>query len=178
MKRWQPIKLENLSKDTQKVYDVLNESSDIACVLIGTSYLAELIASAIKVAFIDSSISEKLLDPQRGAVGGFVTRSDLAYCLGLINKNIYQDLIKIAEIRNMFAHKHLALNFGVETIRKKCEELKAWRTLQFGKEDINASLSSEQLHILARNQFNISVTLNGSRIHVDALSKKAQNKKR
>ena len=98
MKHWKPIKLEELSKDTQKVYDVLNRESDLACVLIGTSYLAELLASALTEKFAKTSIAEKLLDPQRGAVGGFATRADLAYCLGFIRKPVYQDLIKIAEL--------------------------------------------------------------------------------
>jgi hypothetical protein len=86
MKGWQPIKLEDLSQDTKAVFETLNEGSDLACVLIGTSYLAELLASTIDVSFVESSVSEKLLDPQRGAIGGFATRADLAYCLGLISK--------------------------------------------------------------------------------------------
>ena len=178
MKRWQPLKLKDLSEDTQKVYDILNQESDLACVLIGTSYLAELLASAIKVSFVESSVSEKLLDPQRGAVGGFATRADLAYCLGLISKNVYRDLIRIAETRNMFAHKHLALDFGDSTIRKTCEELQAWRILLHGEEEeVPAEPSPKQIQMRARNQFKISVVLMGSRIHVDALSKRAKSKK-
>lgn len=88
MKRWQPRKLEDLSEDTKAVYETLNEGSDLACVLIGTSYLAELLASAIKVSFIESSVSEKLLDPQRGAVGGG------APCrLGILSRSHKQDCI-------------------------------------------------------------------------------------
>lgn len=178
MKRWRSLKLEELSESTQKVYDILNQESDLACVLIGTSYLAELLASTIRVSFIESSVSEKILDPQRGAVGGFATRADLAYCLGLIGKSAYQDLIKVAEIRNLFAHKHLALDFGVATIRKACEELQAWRVLLLGEEEeLPIEATQEQMRIRARDQFNMSVVLLSSRIHVDALSKR-QNKKK
>jgi DNA-binding MltR family transcriptional regulator len=178
MKGWRPLKLEELSIDTQKVFDILNEESDLACVLIGTSYLSELLASTLKVAFIESSISERILDPQRGAVGGFATRADLAYSLGLISKSVYQDLIKVAEIRNLFAHKHLALDFGEDTIRKACGELQAWRFFLIDEEEeLTAKASQEQMHLQARNQFNISVVLVGSRIHIDALSKR-QVKKR
>jgi len=173
MKRWQPIKLEYLSEDTQKVYDILNQETDLACVLIGTSYLAELLASSINVSFIESNVSEKLLDPQRGAIGGFATRADLAYCLGLIKKNVYQDLMKVAEIRNLFAHKHLALDFGDSAIRKSCDQLQSWRILLHGEEEkATVGLSPKQIRVRARNQFNISVILIGSRIHVDALSKR------
>lgn len=178
MKSWKPLKLEELSEDTRKVYDILNDESDLACVLIGTSYLSELLASIIELSFIETSVSEKLLDPQRGAVGGFATRADFAYCLGLINKNVYQDLIRVAEIRNMFAHKHLALDFGDSTIRKTCEWLQAWRILLHGEEEeLPAEPSPKQMHMRARNQFKISVVLIGSRIHVDALGKREQSKK-
>jgi hypothetical protein len=39
MKSWRPINIEELTDDTKKVFDVLNDESDLACVLIGTSYL-------------------------------------------------------------------------------------------------------------------------------------------
>lgn len=176
MKRWKPINLEELSGDTQKIYDVLNAESDLACVLIGTSYLSELLANIIDVSFIETSISGKLLDPQGGAIGQFATRADLAYCLGFINKNVYQDLARVAAIRNMFAHKHLALDFSDNIVRKNCEELEAWRILQ-DEEEESAELSQEQMRVLARNQFNLSVILTGSRMHLDVLSKKKQRKK-
>jgi DNA-binding MltR family transcriptional regulator len=177
MGNWKPLKLENLSEELQKIYDILNEESDFTCVLIGASYLAELLASYIEVIFIKGDTSKKILDPQRGALGGFATRADLAYCLNLINKNVYQDLIRVAEIRNLFAHKHLALDFGDTEIRKKCEELTTWRTLlDDSGEELPAELSTQQLRIVARNQFNMSVIQIGSRIHLDALSKEKNYK--
>ncbi len=178
MKGWQPIKLEDLSEDTKAVFETLNEGSDLACVLIGTSYLSELLASAVKVSFIESSVSEKLLDPQRGALEGFATRADLAYCLGLINKTVYQDLIRVAEIRNMFAHKHLALDFRDSSVRKTCDELQSWRPVLLGeKEELLVEPTPGQIQMRARNQFKLSAVFMGSRIHVDALGKKVQSKK-
>lgn len=166
MKRWKPINLEELSGDTQKVFDVLNNESDLACVLIGTSYLSELLANIIQTSFIETSISGKLLDPQNGAIGQLATRADLAYCLGLLNKSIYQDIMRVGAIRNLFAHKHIALDFNDNTVRGQCGELQAWRVLQ-DKEDDLGELSQEKLRMFARNQFNLSVILIGSRIHVD-----------
>lgn len=178
MKRWQPIKLEDLSGDTKAVIETLNEGSDLACVLIGTSYLSELLASTLKVGFIESSVSEKLLDPQRGALGGFATRADLAYCLGLISKAVYQDIIKVAEIRNMFAHRHLALDFGEISVRKTCDELQSWRFVLLGeKEEVPIEPTPGQIRMRARNQFKLSVVFIGMRIHVDALGKEGQSKK-
>lgn len=176
VKRWKPVDLKALSGDTQKVYDVLNNESDLACVLIGTSYLSELLANIIETSFIETSISEKLLDPQSGAIGQFATRADLAYCLGRISKSAYRDLARVAMIRNRFAHKHIALDFSDSDIRKLCGELEAWQILQ-GDEDDPTELSQEQLRNQARNQFNMSVVLMGSLFHADALGKMEQRKK-
>lgn len=177
MKHWQALKLEDLSEDTKAVFETLNEGSDLACVLIGTSYLAELLASAIKESFIESSISEKLLDPQSGAVGGLATRADLAYCLGIIDKAVYQDIIKVSEIRNMFAHKHFALDFGESAVRKACDELQTLRLVLLNEEEeVTVESTPRQLRMRARNQFKLSVVFIGSRLHVDALGKMAQRK--
>ncbi len=175
MKHWKPINLEKLSGDTKKVYEILNFESDLACVLIGTTYLSELFANIIEVSFIKTSITGKILDPRSGALGQFATRTDLAYCLGLINKNVYQDLGIIGEIRNVLAHKHLSLDFNDKIVKEKCEKLKAWRMLP-AKGEKSTVISQEEIRIQARNQFNFSVILRGQRIHVDAISKK-NNKK-
>ena len=170
MKKWQPRKLDRLSKDNKKVLDVLNQGSDLSCVLIGASYLSEFLASTLSAIFIKTTIASKLLDPQRGAIGGFSPRADLAYCLDLIRKNTYQDLLKIAEIRNRFAHGYLELNFGDPVIQKACEKLQAWQVLLKGEEQEFPSDAMEgQLCNQARNQFNISVVLLANRIHLDAL---------
>jgi DNA-binding MltR family transcriptional regulator len=102
----------------------------------------------------------------------------LAYCLGLINKAVYQDIIRVAEIRNMFAHKHLALDFGDNTVGKACDELQAWRLVLLGEEEeVPVDPTPRQRQMRARNQFKLSVVLMGTRIHVDALSKRVQSKK-
>ena len=172
MTRWRPQELEQLSEDTQRVLDVLNNESDLACVLIGTSYLAELLASMLKAKFNNTSVADKILGPQRGVIGGFATRCDLAYCLALITKDIYQDLIKIAEIRNRFAHKHVALSFDDSDVQYQCSQLRAWRIILDNPEDESPEVSTQNADRIARNQFVLSVVLLGSRIHVDALGLK------
>ena len=177
MKGWRPFKPEELSGDTQKVYDALNHESDLACVLIGASYLAELLASMLKASFIESSVSDKILNPQRGAVGEFAARADMAYCLGLIDKSIYKDIMQVAEIRNLFAHKHFALDFGDATIRDACEKLQAWRTLFGEGEQPSSQATQDQMQVRARNQFNRSIALLGTQINIKALAKTQERKK-
>ena len=82
-----PIKIEELKEDIQKVYDVLNHESDLACVLIGNSYLSELLVTAIMTVLRKSNVTKNILKPDRGAIGGFKSRADFDYCLKLINKS-------------------------------------------------------------------------------------------
>jgi DNA-binding MltR family transcriptional regulator len=111
MTKYKIPQIEKLSEESRHLYDVINDESDIACVLIGTSYLDQTLASLLERHFIKSQIVAKLLNPNGGALGTFNGRADLAYCLGLISKSLYANLCRVAEIRNKFAHRHLLLTF-------------------------------------------------------------------
>lgn len=167
--RWKPKNLKELSEDSYEVYHILDDESDLACVLIGTSYLGELLATALKNSFIKSKVSERILHPNTGILGGFAARADIAYCIDIIDKNNYQDLLKIAEIRNQFAHKHHIVDFNNNIIQSYCEELKSCLLLFPYKKD--PDLSAEDLRYRARNQFNLSVVFFGTNIHANAKSK-------
>jgi len=82
-------KLEDLSQESQALYDVLNDESDLACVLIATSYLDQTLASLLERYFVEGNTSQRLLDPRGGVLGTFASRADLSYCLGLIPKGLY-----------------------------------------------------------------------------------------
>jgi len=111
-KKRQIPEVETLSEESKHLYDVLNTESDLACVLIATSYLDYALASLLKRHFIESSAVSKLLEPPGGALSTFAGRSDSAYCLGLINKGLYQNLETIGQIRNAFAHSYLELDLN------------------------------------------------------------------
>ena len=52
----------------------------------------------------DEKILNELFQPT-GALGSFKTKTNLAYMLGLVNEEFYQDLSTIIKIRNHFAHR-------------------------------------------------------------------------
>src|SRR5690349_7710853 len=70
--------IEALSEESEHLYNVINEEPDLACVLIGTSYLDYALASLLKRYFIDSEVVPKLLEPPRGALSTFASRYDTA----------------------------------------------------------------------------------------------------
>ena len=166
------IPIEQLSADTNQLYEILNEESDLACVLISVAFLDEALSSFLHAKFREhSSISDKLLDSRNGAFGNFAARTDLAYCLSLIGKEQYNDLRKLGEIRNLFAHSHLRFSFGELRAQELCNQLRQWRFIEDEK-DAPVNLSLEQLQIRARNQFKLSVVILAARILVDGLGLK------
>ena len=166
------VPVEQLSAETRQLSDVLNNESDLACVVIGAAFLDAALASLLGQKLIDSSVSRKLLDTN-GALGSFATRADVAYCLGLISKTLYQDIGLVAQIRNRFAHHHLQLSFRDDTVRSLCDTLTQWRVLLTGPDEEKADEATvEQLGTRARNQFNISTILMANRVLLNALGLK------
>ena len=181
MPKIKPIKIEQLSQNTQAVYDVLNHESGLACVLIGTNFLDQILASLLENTFITSKVVQNLLNPASGAIGAFSVRSDLSYCLGLINKPQYQDLIKIATIRNQFAHSYLSLSFGSPEIQNLCNDLTGWELyLMEDHEDIQVpdeDLTEQQIRMAARNKFNLTVIFLGSSLSIKSLGAGVKKKR-
>ena len=165
---------EQLSAEIRQLFDVLNDESDLACVVIAVAFLDTSLASLLAHKLADSSVSTKLLAPS-GAIGSYSTRADLAYALGLVTKGHYQDLCSIGEIRNRFAHNHLQLSFQDPAVQESCEGLNAWRLPRFDDEQAPADASPSERGVQARNQFNISVSMLANRLLLNALSLKAKS---
>ncbi len=177
MKLKPPTKIENLIEDTQKVYDVLNHDSDLACVLIGTSYLSELLGSAIRTALIKCNTTENILTPGRGILGSFKSRVDLAYCLNILSKEDRKDLDIIGNIRNSFAHLHLAFDFTDKEVETELRKLNAWK-IQSDFSEINADPHIESipeycnLPQTTREKFILAVVMIQQRIISKAINRK------
>lgn len=116
---------EILSQDSRAVYDVLKGENDLAAVLISTSYLDECLAALLRSFLVQNSKTvDHVLSPNGGSLGSYASRADITYCLGLINKQMFSDLQRIAEIRNEFAHSHLMMKFASEAIANLCKKLR------------------------------------------------------
>ncbi len=107
-----PICMDALSEQGKDFYKAINEGSDLACILISTSYLDQCLSSLLSHFFKVGDTSKRILDSMGGAIGTFSVRNDLCYCLGLISKKNYQNIRTSIEIRNEFAHSHILLSFN------------------------------------------------------------------
>lgn len=115
--------IEMLSKESQALYDAVNDERDLPCVLISTSYLDQCLVSLLERFFIQSNTAKNVLDSRKGSLGIFSVRVDLCYCLGLISKGLLQNLRTVGEIRNRFAHSYLSLSFNDPEVVKLCLQL-------------------------------------------------------
>lgn len=156
------LPIEQLSAESQQWFDVLNDESDLAVILVASSFLDACLGSILNRKLIDSSVSKKLLDPRNGALGTYSSRADACYALGLIQKSLYKDLQKIAEIRNEIAHYHLALSFESETIQKMCTQLSYVTSLKNGNS--NEPLLKPALLVGPRNTFAITAVMMHTRL--------------
>jgi DNA-binding MltR family transcriptional regulator len=95
-----------LLNDIEKLFPVLDEGTDLACVLIAASFLNEALGSLLEKAFVKSSRVSKLIEP-RSTLGEIWNHAVLCYGSGLISKGALNNLDFIVQIRNKVAHRHL-----------------------------------------------------------------------
>jgi DNA-binding MltR family transcriptional regulator len=169
------VAAEQLSADIHHLSDVINEGSDLACVVVGAAFLDGALKSLLAKKLLRSTVADKLLD-ESSALGNFAARADLAYCLGLVKKEHYQDLNRVSQIRNQFAHKHLQLDFADPKVCELCGKLNEWKLLLHGKEpDTPLEPTPAQLTTIARNQFTLSVMFLCNWLLLAALGLRAQD---
>jgi hypothetical protein len=181
MKRKPIPEVEQLSEESKHLYDVLNNESDLACVLIATSYLDYALASLLKRHFVKSGLANKLLDPPRGPVSTFSARCDLAYCLGLIPAGLRQNLETVGTIRNSFAHDYLSLTLDATEIAELVRSFvppTIHRTLTVGEH--HSTVTGPQPMPLAgstRDRFNTIVVTMVNSLLLTGLQTKRREKK-
>ena len=86
---------EELDEQLPKFFKILNEGSDLSCVLLSVNYLDEILRSILGKILKNSKVTKSILNPSSGTLGTFSARRDLDYCLGIIDKRIFNDLKKM-----------------------------------------------------------------------------------
>jgi DNA-binding MltR family transcriptional regulator len=105
-----------------------NDSPDRVLAIVGAAYLDSLLEALFRTIFVtEKEEADLLLGPDK-ALGSNGAKYQLAYCLGLIEKDQFNDLKMIARIRNTFAHKYNVRSFDHE------EPSKFIAKLNYGKE--------------------------------------------
>ncbi len=101
----------------------LNDETDRGCTLMAAAFLDEELENLIKAHLVDSKKAIKSVFDNSGALGTFSSRIDISFLLGLIPKNIYDDLHILRKIRNDFAHNSAPITFSEPEISQRINAL-------------------------------------------------------
>lgn len=141
---------ENPVEDLKGFLEQLQKESPRAAVIIAGAYLDEQLRQIIICSFVNkSSIADDLVGTEKKIdrpLSSFSSRIKLAYCLGLINKQVYDDLEIIRRIRNRFAHKLHNYSWDEPEIKEWCKKLKHSKIIS--KIDPNIGKTHGELFVL------------------------------
>lgn len=111
---------EELSENTPKVIEYLQKESDRGCALVSVAFLDDVLRRLLLESLREGKTTKELL---KGELATIDSRMKMAYVLGHIDRNEYNNLKIICRIRNKFAHFYDEIDFKEDKISKLCQEL-------------------------------------------------------
>lgn len=114
--------LNNCLIEFQKLFSY-QEPNDIAIVIVGGSFLDSLLENILVEFFPENDNEVKVLFDKDKPLGTYSGKVRMAYCLGLVEKVVKDDLKVVGQIRNEFAH-NLETSFSDTKIIDWCKKLK------------------------------------------------------
>lgn len=117
-----PEKVAEVLAGSAGVRKELAGQTERGAAVLGAAYLDGIMKALLESSFIKGATTKELLNDS-GPLGSFAARAKLLYCIGYIPKHIYNDLIRLAEIRNQFAHKRMRCTFDALPSDMSCENL-------------------------------------------------------
>jgi len=165
-------KPEQLSERGKHLYDALNGEAPLPCVLVGVAALEKAVASLLQNYFIEGDTSKGLFE-LGGVLDDFSGCAKVAYCLGLIEKKVFENLNTVGTIRNIFAHSDVPLAFDDPAVKTLCEKLHLPSVLPTTQPDFP---TPEEIARIARNRFTYVVSMTWNWILVNALGVRHREK--
>jgi hypothetical protein len=98
--------------------DLLKET-DRGCALVAAAFLDEKLLELLQMRMIPRATTDKFESFFRGLgpLATFAARTHLAYLLRFFGTNVYQDLCRVRDIRNRFAHASEQIDFSDSEIK-------------------------------------------------------------
>jgi DNA-binding MltR family transcriptional regulator len=113
------------SQDLEGFFEEFQRESDRATAILGAALLDEKLLQLLTAFLVDDDQQVQLLLDVEQPLGSFGARIRMAYCLGLITRELFDTLTTIKSIRNAFAHQLHGLSFESPGIAKECTKLEA-----------------------------------------------------
>jgi DNA-binding MltR family transcriptional regulator len=115
--------LPHLCGDAARLVGDMESESDRGVALLAVAFLDDVLDLLLRATFVnDPDAVNRLIGPGR-PLESFGSRAHIAYCMGLLGADVYNDINLIREIRNDFAHRQ-PTNFEQGDIRLKCTKLR------------------------------------------------------
>ncbi|PNH95079.1 hypothetical protein [Vibrio diazotrophicus] len=115
-----PSEIRDIAHNITAFREVLIQESDRGCALMAVAYIDELLIGLLKSHFVDDDTVSKRVLGSGGSLDSFASRVDMAYLLGLLPKNVVNDLNILRKIRNDFAHVSKPMSFEDDGLRSRC----------------------------------------------------------
>jgi len=101
----------------------LLSESDRGSVLMAAAFIEDKITQLVETYMVQNKTIQKKIFAGNGALATFSSKIDIAFLLGLIPKNIYDDLGILRKLRNDFAHNAKSITFQTDYIKDRCNAL-------------------------------------------------------
>lgn len=101
----------------------LEQGDNRSVILLGGAILDELLRRLLDSWLVPNNKIKTSVFDYTGALGTFANRINMCFLLGLISKDMFDDLNKVRDIRNCYAHNIFVPDFENDEIKNKCNSL-------------------------------------------------------
>ncbi len=140
------------------VWEELESTSDRAAAIVGEAILDQSLSKLLSSYLVRNQKEVDNLLNHPGHLSSLLSKSALAYCLGLITKEQLDDLRAINTIRNRFAHRLHESSFNDQFIKEKMDRIEAYRRF----------LASDQANS-PRKQFDAAVSMLSYSLSIESM---------
>lgn len=142
-----------------EVIESYKKESDRSAAILASSFLEEILEETIQSFFIEDQAVDTLFKGY-SPLATFSSKIALAYALGLITKEMKQDLDTIRKIRNHFAHNWQDVSFNTSPVSDFCRSLRItsrsfYTRSSDGKLAINPLANSNKQGVILGNDINV-----------------------
>jgi hypothetical protein len=123
MGRRSPPEPEVLTRESLGLQRTLAAEDALGCVVIGNGFLESVTGTLLVAYFVKDKNVKELFESDNAVLGTFSARIKIAYYSGLISVRAFNDLLRFAGIRNIFAHARARVDFTNTDVTNHCKAL-------------------------------------------------------
>jgi len=148
MPKGRPRDAARQSDDFKGFLDEFDAETERAAAILAAAFLDEHLKTLIEGFLVEEPKEVDGLLGVNRPVGGFSSRIHAAFCMGLLGRDEYHDLLIIRDVRNKFAHNLHGLTFSDGWVDSQCHALRLPKTAP-----------KWPAHAGARNPFTVAAAL-------------------